>query len=149
MITQLPRQIMTPFIAKLIKRGCVTTHRDCPIDDLIQVLAQRRIGTIVVIDGDNQVIGIVSERDIIRHLSTGAQTAGTKTKDIMTSKVITVETNVTSSQLMQLMTENRIRHVPITRDGHLVGIVSIGDVVKRLLEKYEQEAEQLRQFINS
>lgn len=133
---------MTPFIAKLIKRGCVTTHRDCPIDDLIQVLAQRRIGTIVV-------IGIVSERDIIRHLSTGAQTAGTKTKDIMTSKVITVETNVTSSQLMQLMTENRIRHVPITRDGHLVGIVSIGDVVKRLLEKYEQEAEQLRQFINS
>ncbi len=140
---------MTPFIAKLIKRGCVTTHRDCPIDNLIQVLAQRRIGTIVVIDGDNQVIGIVSERDIIRHLSTGTQTAGTKTKDIMTSKVITVETNVTSSQLMQLMTENRIRHVPITRDGHLVGIVSIGDVVKRLLEKYEQEAEQLRQFINS
>ena len=67
----------------------------------------------------------------------------------MTSKVITVETNVTASQLMQLMTENRIRHGPITRDGHLVGIVSIGDVVKRLLEKYEQEAEQLRQFINS
>ena len=72
---------MTPFIAKLIKRGCVTTHRDCPIDDLIQVLAQRRIGTIVVIDGDNQVIGIVSERDIIRHLSTGAQTAGTNHKN--------------------------------------------------------------------
>ena len=140
---------MTPFIAKLIKRGCVTTHRDCPIDDLIQVLAQRRIGTIVVIDGDNQVIGIVSERDIIRHLSTGGKTANTFTKDIMTSKVITVENNVTSAQLMQLMTEHRIRHVPITRDGKLVGIVSIGDVVKRLLEKYEQEAELIKQFINS
>jgi CBS domain-containing protein len=67
----------------------------------------------------------------------------------MTSKVITVENNVTSAQLMQLMTEHRIRHVPITRDGKLVGIVSIGDVVKRLLEKYEQEAELIKQFINS
>ena len=140
---------MTPFIAKLIKRGCVTTHRDCPVDDLIEVLAQRHIGTIVVDKGDHQVVGIVSERDIIRHLSTGGQTAGIKTKDIMTNKVVTVETNVTSSQLMQLMTENHIRHAPITRDGQLVGIVSIGDVVKRLLEKYEQEAEQLKQFINS
>ena len=67
----------------------------------------------------------------------------------MTSKVITVENNVTSAQLMQLMTEHRIRHVPITHDGKLVGIVSIGDVVKRLLEKYEQEAELIKQFINS
>ena len=67
----------------------------------------------------------------------------------MTSKVITVENNVTSAQLMQLMTEHRIRHVPISRDGKLVGIVSIGDVVKRLLEKYEQEAELIKQFINS
>jgi CBS domain-containing protein len=67
----------------------------------------------------------------------------------MTSKVITVENNVTSAQLMQLMTEHRIRHVPITREGKLVGIVSIGDVVKRLLEKNEQEAELIKQFINS
>lgn len=140
---------MTPFIEKLIERGCVTTHANCPLDALIGVLAERRIGTVVVVNTDHQVIGIVSERDIIRHLSTGAKTATAKTKDIMTSKVITVETNVTSSQLMQLMTENRIRHVPITRDGRLVGIVSTGDVVKRLLEKYEQEAEQIRQFINS
>ena len=76
---------MTPFIAKLIKRGCVTTHRDCPVDDLIEALAKRRIGKIVVVKGDHQVVGIVSERDIIRHLSTGGQTAGINTKDIMTS----------------------------------------------------------------
>jgi CBS domain-containing protein len=63
--------------------------------------------------------------------------------------VITVENNVTSAQLMKLITEHHIRHVPITRDGKLVGIVSIGDVVKRLLEKYEQEAELIKQFINS
>ena len=140
---------MTPFIAKLIERSCVTTRADCPLDDLIAILAGRRIGTVVVVDRDYQVIGIVSERDIIRHLSTGGTTADTLTKNIMTSKVITVENNVTSAQLMQLMTEHRIRHVPITREGKLVGIVSIGDVVKRLLEKYEQEAELIKQFINS
>ena len=129
---------MTPFIAKLIERSCVTTHADCPLDDLIAILAERRIGTVVVVDRDQQVVGIVSERDIIRHLSTGGTTADTFAKNIMTSKVITVENNVTSAQLMQLITEHHIRHVPITCDGKLVGIVSIGDVVKRLLEKYEQ-----------
>ena len=140
---------MTPFIAKLIERSCVTTHANCPLDDLIAILAERRIGTVVVVDRDQQVIGIVSERDIIRHLSTGGTTAHTFAKNIMTSKVITVENNVTSAQLMQLITEHHIRHVPITCDGKLVGIVSIGDVVKRLLEKYEQEAELIKQFINS
>ena len=140
---------MTPFIAKLIERSCVTTHADCPLDDLIAILAERRIGTVVVVNRDQQVIGIVSERDIIRHLSTGGTTADTFAKNIMTSKVITVENNVTSAQLMQLITEHHIRHVPITCDGKLVGIVSIGDVVKRLLEKYEQEAELIKQFINS
>ena len=140
---------MTPYIANLIERSCVTTHADCPLDELITILAKRRIGTVVVVDRNQQVIGIVSEHDIIRHLSTGGATAETFTKNIMTSKVITVESNITSAQLMQLMTEHRIRHLPITRDGKLVGIVSIGDVVKRLLEKYEQEAELIRQFINS
>ena len=140
---------MTPFIAKLIERSCVTTHADCPLDDLIAILAERRIGTVVVVDRDQQVVGIVSERDIIRHLSTGGTTADTFAKNIMTNKVITVENNVKSAQLMKLITEHHIRHVPITRDGKLVGIVSIGDVVKRLLEKYEQEAELIKQFINS
>ena len=140
---------MTPFIAKLIERSCVTTHANCPLDDLITILAKRRIGTVVVVDRDQQVTGIVSERDIIRHLSNGGTTADTFAKNIMTNKVITVENNVTSAQLMKLITENHIRHVPITRNGKLVGIVSIGDVVKRLLEKYEQEAELIKQFINS
>ena len=140
---------MTPFIAKLIERSCVTAHANCPLDDLIAILAKRRIGTVVVVDRDQQVIGIVSERDIIRHLSTGGTTADTFAKNIMTNKVITVESNVTSAQLMKLITEHHIRHVPITCDGKLVGIVSIGDVVKRLLEKYEQEAELIKQFINS
>ena len=140
---------MTPFIAKLIERSCVTTHANCPLDDLIAILAERRIGTVVVVNRDHQVIGIVSERDIIRHLSTGGTLADTVAKNIMISKVITVENNVTSVQLMQLMTAHHIRHVPITCDSKLVGIVSIGDFIKWLLEKYEQEAELIKQFINS
>ena len=66
---------MTPFIAKLIERSCVTAHANCPLDDLIAILAKRRIGTVVVVDRDQQVIGIVSERDIIRHLSTASKSA--------------------------------------------------------------------------
>ena len=101
---------MTPFIAKLIERSCVTTHADCPLDDLITTLAKRHIGTVVVVDRNQQVIGIISERDIIRHLSTGGATADTFTKNIMTSKVIMVESKITSAQLMPLMTEHRHPH---------------------------------------
>ena len=70
-------------------------------------------------------------------------------QDIMTAEVIIVDQQVTSLGLMHLMTENRIRHVPITKDNKLVGIVSIGDVVKRMLEKYERETKLIKQFINS
>ena len=104
---------MTPFIAKLIERSCVTTHANCPLDDLIAILAKRRIGTVVVVDRDQQVIGIVSERDIIRHLSTGGTTADTFAKNIMTNKVITVENNVTSAQLMKLITAVSYTHLTL------------------------------------
>jgi CBS domain-containing protein len=67
----------------------------------------------------------------------------------MTTKVVTVEGNINSSELMHLMTANKIRHVPIIKKNKLVGIVSMGDVVKRMLEKYERETELIREFINS
>ena len=69
--------------------------------------------------------------------------------DIMTKDVVTVTPSVSSSELMQIMTENKFRHLPIISKGELVGVVSIGDVVKRMLEKYEAEAEQMRSFINA
>jgi CBS domain-containing protein len=109
-----------------------------------------RIGTVVVVDHFNmQVLGILSERDVIHHLSERKKLDGMVAQDIMTAEVITVDQQVTSSELMHLMTENRIRHVPITKDNKLVGIVSIGDVVKRMLEKYERETKLIKQFINS
>jgi CBS domain-containing protein len=140
---------MTPFIAKLIERGCVTVKADSSLETVVGMLVEWGIGTVVVVDQKMQVLGILSERDIIRHLSEKKPLEGMTAKDLMTVEVITVDQQATSSELMQLMTENRIRHVPITKDKKLVGIVSIGDVVKRMLEKYERETELIKQFINS
>ena len=140
---------MTQFIAKLIERGCVTVKADSSLETVVGMLVEWGIGTVVVVDQKMQVLGILSERDIIRHLSEKKPLEGMTAKDLMTVEVITVDQQATSSELMQLMTENRIRHVPITKDKKLVGIVSIGDVVKRMLEKYERETELIKQFINS
>ena len=141
---------MTPFIAKLIERGCVTVNADSSLEVVVDMLVKWRIGTVVVVDHFNmQVLGILSERDVIHHLSERKKLDGMVAQDIMTAEVITVDQQVTSSELMHLMTENRIRHVPITKDNKLVGIVSIGDVVKRILEKYERETKLIKQFINS
>ena len=140
---------MTPFIAKLIERGCVTVNADSTLETVVDILVEWGIGTVVVVDQGMQVLGILSERDIICHLSERKTLEGIMAQDLMTAKVITVDQQVTSSELMHLMTENRIRHVPITKNNKLVGIVSIGDVVKRMLEKYERETELIKQFINS
>ena len=141
---------MTPFIAKLIERGCVTVNADSALESVVDMLVEYRIGTVVVVDQVNmQVLGILSERDIICHLSDRKTFEGMAAQDLMTTEVITVDQQATSSELMHLMTENRIRHVPITKDNKFVVIVSIGDVVKRMLEKYERETELIKQFINS
>jgi CBS domain-containing protein len=141
---------MTPFIAKLIERGCVTVNADSTLESVVDMLVEWRIGTVVVVDHLNmRVLGILSERDIICHLSERKTLKGMVAQDLMTTEVITVDQQASSSELMHLMTENRIRHVPITKDNKLVRIVSIGDVVKRMLEKYERETELIKQFINS
>ena len=95
-------------------------------------------------------MGIVSERDIVRNLNNpDIDVYNRNISDIMVKSVITAPQTVNSSELMQIMTDNKIRHVVIMDGNILRGIVSIGDVVKRLLEKLEGEAEQLRLFINS
>ena len=95
-------------------------------------------------------MGIISERDIIKNLNNpDIDVYNRNISDIMVKSVITAPQTVNSSELMQIMTDNKIRHVVIMDGNILRGIVSIGDVVKRLLEKLEGEAEQLRLFINS
>jgi len=113
------------------------------------MLSRHNIGAVVVTSEENTLEGIISERDIVRHLARSKTIDGLMASDIMTKDVVTVTTSVSSSELMQIMTKNKFRHLPIISEGELIGVVSIGDVVKRMLEKYEAEAEQMRSFINS
>ena len=126
----------------------VGTH--APIADAVKLLNQHRIGAVVVVAENGSVAGILSERDVVRHLLDGAEgLLKRRVGDIMTTKVITCERAATVSDLMEQMTRHRIRHIPIVEDGKLVGIVSIGDVVKRKIEEAEHEATALREYIAS
>ena len=103
-----------------------------------------------VTNESEEVIGIVSERDIVKNLNNpGVDFTNENVTTIMTKSVISAPKTISSSDLMEIMTENKIRHVVIMEGKALLGIVSIGDVVKRLIEKLEGEAERPRFFINS
>jgi CBS domain-containing protein len=124
----------------------VTTH--APIAEAIGMLNRHRIGAVVVVTDEGEVAGILSERDIVRHL--GDDPAGLMKRavsEIMTAKVVTCSRASAIGDLMEQMTRFRIRHIPIVDDGKLTGIVSIGDVVKRKIEETEQEAQALKEYI--
>ena len=141
---------MKPFIKKLLKRDCITVSYEATINEVAVLLAKNSIGAVPVTNDSEEVIGIVSERDIVRNLNNrDVDITSEKVATIMTKSVISAPKTVSSSDLMEIMTENKIRHVVIMEGKALLGIVSIGDVVKRLIEKLEGEAEQLRFFINS
>ena len=140
---------MTPFVQSLTKRRCLTIFTTTSLKEVVNVLANNSIGALVVVSKNGAIEGIVSERDIVRRLSWSGSIHNLTASDVMTKDVLSVTTNVTSSDLMQVMTENKCRHLPIVSGSRLVGMVSIGDVVKRLLEKYNAEVEQMRSFINS
>lgn len=127
-----------------------TVLAHAPISEAVRVLNEHRIGAVVVLADNGSVAGILSERDIVRHLSDDpANLLERSVREVMTSTVITCNRRTTISQLMEQMTEHRIRHIPIVEDGELIGIVSIGDVVKRKIEETEQEALALREYIAS
>ena len=96
-------------------------------------------------DNNNKPIGIVSERDVIKNYSKNYNDI----KNIMTNKLISCDLSISSTNLLEIMNKNKVRHVPIIKDNKLLGIVSIGDVVKRLIETYENENINLKNFINS
>ena len=127
----------------------VTVTSDSTIGDLIATLAKHNIGAIVVVD-DGKVTGIVSERDIVRHLAGSAE--GFRSRPvvtIMTKSPPSCTRGDTIDAAMNKMSQGRFRHLPVIEDGALVGIISIGDVVKRKIEEAEQEAGALRDYIAS
>lgn len=116
--------------------------------DALDVLAKHKIGAIVVVDNKEQVCGIVSERDVVRAISlSGASILDKPVSAFMTKKVILAAESDTIDSVMGLMTDNRFRHVPVVTNGKLVGIISIGDVVKRKIEQAERDAQDLRNYI--
>jgi CBS domain-containing protein len=117
------------------------------VTELLGVLSKYNIGATVVTDGDN-VVGIVSERDIVRRLQEqGAELLGVAVGEIMTRSVVTCSPMDSVDSLAATMTERRIRHMPVVTDGRLIGIVSIGDVVKSRISQLETDREQLESYI--
>ena len=128
----------------------VTIAPTASLADAAKVLAERRIGALVVTGAGDRVVGIVSERDIVRILaSRGAAGLGISLTDVMTRKVISCEPTATVSAVMEQMTAGKFRHVPVLDGDKLVGIISIGDVVKLRLHEMEREQNALRDYIQT
>lgn len=131
-------------------RAVVTVPRDATLSDVVRALADKRIGAVVVLGGHREVVGIVSERDIIRVLgSDGVQGLSRSVGDVMTRDVMTCRETDTIDWLAGMMTEHRIRHLPVVEDGRLIGIVSIGDVVKHHIAEVQMEAMAMRDYITA
>lgn len=118
------------------------------VADLLDGLARRNVGAMVVLDGGGAVAGIVSERDVVRKLHEfGHGVLEMPVSAIMTAVVATCGPDASVDDLSELMTDNRVRHVPVLVDGRLAGIVSIGDIVKTRMDELKTEQEQLQAYI--
>ena len=123
---------------------------DAKISDAVSVLSGKNIGAVIVKDNSDSVVGILSERDVVRRLGERGDAAlSMRVSECMTPNPYTAEPGTTLDEVMALMTEKRIRHLPVTHDGKLAGVISIGDVVKRKIEQAEQEAASLKEYIAS
>jgi CBS domain-containing protein len=124
-----------------------TISPDTTVTELLAGMAQRNIGAMVVM-GPDGLLGIVSERDVVRRLNErGAELLKMPVSEIMTSVVVTCAPGDAIDTLSVLMTQNRVRHVPVIANGQLAGIVSIGDVVKTRMDEMQAEREQLQTYI--
>lgn len=134
-------------ILKSKGRAVATARPDTSLSDIIAKLAQKKIGAIVIVGDAGEVAGIVSERDIIRRVAERGNAAlNEPVSESMTATVITCQETSTLDEMMELMTQGRFRHVPVLEDGALVGIVSIGDVVKNHIAEVEMEVTAMREY---
>lgn len=132
------------------KGNAVTTVTgDLTIHDVVSLLHEHRIGALIVVES-GRIVGVVSERDVVKCLhEKGAAILGARARDIMTSRVLTVSRTDSVGAALGMMTERRIRHLPVVDGETLVGIVSIGDLVKRRIDDAEHEAGLLKEYISS
>ena len=126
----------------------VTIEPKASLSEAVKMLAERRIGAVVITDNQCDVAGILSERDIVRALAQrGPRALEASVGEVMTRRVVTCKESDTISSLMEQMTRGKFRHLPVVEAGRIVGIVSIGDVVKHRLEEMEHESNALREYI--
>lgn len=124
-----------------------TIAPDATVFEAVSLMAQKNIGALLVVE-QGQVVGIVSERDYARKVALMARSSrDTPLRDIMSSPVMYVQPHQTSDECMALMTENRLRHLPVMSEGKLVGLVSIGDLVKNIISEQKFIIQQLEHYI--
>ncbi len=120
---------------------------DAPVLDAIRLMASAHVGAVLVMEGP-QLVGILSERDYARKVVLqGRSSADTPVREIMTSRVLTATSADTSDRCMQVMTEHRIRHLPVLDGEDVIGVISIGDLVKAVIEDQRAELDSLQRYI--
>ena len=125
-----------------------TIEPDTSIADAIHILKEKRVGALVVSEDGQSLAGILSERDIVHHLADkGAALLDSQVRDLMTPDVRTCELADTAREVLAVMTDRRIRHLPVVENGRLCGLISIGDAVKIRLDEATAEADALREYI--
>ena len=128
----------------------LTIEPNAPLAAATKLMSERRFGALVVTGADHRIVGIISERDIVRALGAGgAQVLDAPVAEVMTRKVVTCSEADTVGAIMERMTTGKFRHVPVLEQDQMVGIVSIGDVVKHRLSEIEHESAALRDYIQT
>jgi len=131
-------------------RNVTTVQPSDTVAQVSSILAEKKIGAVVVVGAGDSIAGIVSERDIVRIIAAkGGDALTIPVSAIMTESVITCEDANTIDQVMGKMTDGRFRHMPVAQNGRLAGLISIGDVVKAKIAQIEADAEQMRSYIAS
>jgi len=131
-------------------REVVTIEPGATLKSAVALLAERRIGAVLVLGADNRIVGILSERDIVRAVAeAGAAALEEPVSQSMTRKVSTCTESETIASLMERMTAGKFRHLPVVDQGRLVGVVSIGDVVKHRLQEMERDSAAMRDYIQT
>ena len=127
----------------------VTVEPTATVRAAVKLLSERRIGAVLIMSG-TQIAGILSERDVVRGLGErGAAILDEKVEQVMTRKVVTCRPADTIAAIMEKMTERKFRHLPVVEESKVVGLISIGDVVKWRVAEYESEQEALRDYIKT
>jgi len=123
-----------------------TSSPDTLIGEIANTLVKENIGAIVIIEKD-LVVGILSERDIVRGFTEKKSVRSTKAKELMTKNVITCNTKNTTEELLELMVKKHFRHIPVLQNNKLIGVVSIGDLVKDRTKRLKKEIDQLKSYV--